>query len=64
MFHYLKSHMNYFSSYSMNSDNLPCIHPDIYQALCNAYCGENHGSTDFDALANVRDAILRMTYYW
>lgn len=56
--------MNYFSSYSMNSDNLPCIHPDIYQALCNAYCGENHGSTDFDALANVRDAILRMTYYW
>ncbi|KOM44979.1 hypothetical protein LR48_Vigan06g028500 [Vigna angularis] len=34
------------------------------EALCNAYCGENYGSTDFDALANVRDAILRMTYYW
>ncbi|XP_047147424.1 suppressor of RPS4-RLD 1-like isoform X5 [Vigna umbellata] len=35
-----------------------------WEALCNAYCGENYGSTDFDALANVRDAILRMTYYW
>nr|XP_007156747.1 hypothetical protein PHAVU_002G013900g [Phaseolus vulgaris]ESW28741.1 hypothetical protein PHAVU_002G013900g [Phaseolus vulgaris] len=35
-----------------------------WDALRNAYCGENYGSTDFDALANVRDAILRMTYYW
>ncbi|XP_014520846.1 suppressor of RPS4-RLD 1 isoform X1 [Vigna radiata var. radiata] len=35
-----------------------------WEALCNAYCGEHYGSIDFDALANVRDAILRMTYYW
>ncbi|MED6192213.1 Suppressor of RPS4-RLD 1 [Stylosanthes scabra] len=35
-----------------------------WETLCNAYCGENYGSTDFDALENVRDAILRMTYYW
>ncbi|KAK7406487.1 hypothetical protein VNO78_08114 [Psophocarpus tetragonolobus] len=35
-----------------------------WDALCNAYCGENYGSTDFDVLENVRDAILRMTYYW
>jgi hypothetical protein len=32
--------------------------------VCNAYCGETYGSTDFDVLENVRDAILRMTYYW
>ncbi|KAL6530100.1 hypothetical protein OROMI_028745 [Orobanche minor] len=35
-----------------------------WEALCNAYCGENYGSTDFDVLENVRKAILRMTYYW
>ncbi|RYQ80816.1 hypothetical protein Ahy_Scaffold1g106965 isoform A [Arachis hypogaea] len=35
-----------------------------WETLCKAYCGENYGSTDFDALENVRDAILRMTYYW
>ncbi|KAL2962700.1 hypothetical protein AAZX31_17G159100 [Glycine max] len=35
-----------------------------WETLCNAYCGENYGSTDFDTLENVRDAILRMTYYW
>ncbi|CAI8588945.1 unnamed protein product [Vicia faba] len=35
-----------------------------WEALCNAYCGENYGSTDFDVLENVRDAILKMTYYW
>ncbi|XP_059623973.1 suppressor of RPS4-RLD 1 isoform X2 [Cornus florida] len=35
-----------------------------WEALCNAYCGETYGSTDFDVLKNVRDAILRMTYYW
>ncbi|KAJ1414511.1 Tetratricopeptide-like helical domain superfamily [Sesbania bispinosa] len=35
-----------------------------WEALCNAYCGENFGSTDFNVLENVRDAILRMTYYW
>ncbi|KAJ0096832.1 hypothetical protein Patl1_28575 [Pistacia atlantica] len=33
-------------------------------AVCNAYCGDNYGSTDFSVLENVRDAILRMTYYW
>ncbi|KAL4343737.1 hypothetical protein HN51_061997 [Arachis hypogaea] len=32
--------------------------------LCNAYCGENYGSTDFDMLENIRDAILKMTYFW
>ncbi|KAI3451958.1 hypothetical protein Pfo_008623 [Paulownia fortunei] len=35
-----------------------------WEALCDAYCGENYGSTDFDVLENVREAILRMTYYW
>lgn len=35
-----------------------------WEALCNAYCGEAYGSTDLDALENVRDAILRMQYYW
>ncbi|KAL2906425.1 Suppressor of RPS4-RLD 1 [Bienertia sinuspersici] len=35
-----------------------------WEALCNAYCGETYGSTDFNALENVRDAIMRMTYYW
>ncbi|TKY55649.1 Suppressor of RPS4-RLD 1 [Spatholobus suberectus] len=35
-----------------------------WETLCNAYCGENYGSTDFDMLENVRNAILRMTYYW
>ncbi|CAL5371005.1 unnamed protein product [Camellia sinensis] len=35
-----------------------------WEALCNAYCGETYGSSDFSLLENVRDAILRMTYYW
>ncbi|KAL7231710.1 hypothetical protein ACSBR2_009860 [Camellia fascicularis] len=35
-----------------------------WEALCNAYCGESYGSTDFSVLENVRDAILRLTYYW
>lgn len=35
-----------------------------WEALCNAYCGDAYGSTDFNALENVRDAIMRMTYYW
>ena len=35
-----------------------------WQAICSAYCGEAYGSTDFSVLENVRDAILRMTYYW
>ncbi|KAF3600868.1 hypothetical protein F2Q69_00032722 [Brassica cretica] len=35
-----------------------------WEALCNAYCGENYGSTNLQALETVRDAILRMTYYW
>lgn len=34
------------------------------QALCDVYCGETYGSTKLDALENVRDAILRMTFYW
>ncbi|TXG59325.1 hypothetical protein EZV62_013898 [Acer yangbiense] len=37
---------------------------EAWEALCNAYSGEKYGSTDFDALENVRDAILRMAYYW
>ncbi|VVB09911.1 unnamed protein product [Arabis nemorensis] len=35
-----------------------------WEALCNAYCGENYGSIDLDTLETVRDSILRMTYYW
>ncbi|XP_027078399.1 suppressor of RPS4-RLD 1 [Coffea eugenioides] len=35
-----------------------------WEALCDAYCGETFGSTDFDMLENVREAVLRMTYYW
>lgn len=35
-----------------------------WEAICNAYCGETYGSTDFSMLENVRNAILRMTYYW
>ncbi|KAL9241598.1 hypothetical protein vseg_015692 [Gypsophila vaccaria] len=35
-----------------------------WETLCNSYCGDAYGSTDFDALEKVRDAILRMTYYW
>ncbi|KAL8476980.1 hypothetical protein ACS0TY_029326 [Phlomoides rotata] len=35
-----------------------------WEALCDAYCGENYGTTDFVELEKVRDAILRITYYW
>ncbi|XP_050368841.1 suppressor of RPS4-RLD 1 [Argentina anserina] len=35
-----------------------------WEDICNAFCGENYGSTDFNVLEKVRDAILRMTYYW
>lgn len=35
-----------------------------WEALCNAYCGELYGSSDLSMLENVKDAILRMTYYW
>ncbi|XWS33530.1 hypothetical protein CRYUN_Cryun22dG0091200 [Craigia yunnanensis] len=35
-----------------------------WETICNAYCGETYGSTDFNVLENVREAILRMTYYW
>ncbi|KZV24968.1 tetratricopeptide repeat protein 13-like [Dorcoceras hygrometricum] len=35
-----------------------------WEAVCDAYCGESFGATDIDALENVREAILRMTYYW
>ncbi|KAF5736201.1 suppressor of RPS4-RLD 1 isoform X1 [Tripterygium wilfordii] len=35
-----------------------------WDAVCNAYCGETYGSTDFSMLEDVRDAILKMTYYW
>ncbi|KAJ0980264.1 hypothetical protein J5N97_008519 [Dioscorea zingiberensis] len=35
-----------------------------WEALCNSYCGEAFGSNDMDMLENVKDAILRMAYYW
>ncbi|XP_038883616.1 suppressor of RPS4-RLD 1 [Benincasa hispida] len=35
-----------------------------WESICNAYCGENYGSMDFSTLEPVRDAILRMVYYW
>ncbi|KAJ4963031.1 hypothetical protein NE237_022970 [Protea cynaroides] len=35
-----------------------------WEAICSAYCGETYGSTDFNMLKNVRDAILKMTFYW
>ncbi|XWS41813.1 hypothetical protein CRYUN_Cryun17cG0115200 [Craigia yunnanensis] len=35
-----------------------------WEAICNASCGETYGSTDFNVLKNVREAILRMTYFW
>lgn len=35
-----------------------------WEALCSAYCGEGYGSNDLLVLENVKDAILRMTYYW
>nr|GLL26427.1 suppressor of RPS4-RLD 1 [Ipomoea trifida] len=35
-----------------------------WEALCDVYCGETYGSTKLEALENVRDAILRMTFYW
>ncbi|XP_043715068.1 suppressor of RPS4-RLD 1 isoform X2 [Telopea speciosissima] len=35
-----------------------------WEAICSAYCGETYGSTDFNMLEKLRDAILRMTYYW
>ncbi|KAM1174936.1 hypothetical protein ACFX19_027996 [Malus domestica] len=35
-----------------------------WEAICNTYCGENYGSNEFTVVEKVRDAILRMTYYW
>lgn len=35
-----------------------------WEVLCNTYCGETYGSNDFGTLENVREAILRITYYW
>ncbi|ERM96637.1 hypothetical protein AMTR_s00001p00272300 [Amborella trichopoda] len=35
-----------------------------WETVCNHYCGEAYGSTDIRMLDNVRDSILRMTYYW
>ncbi|RWR81440.1 suppressor of RPS4-RLD 1 [Cinnamomum micranthum f. kanehirae] len=35
-----------------------------WEVLCNAYCGELYGSTDINALENVKDSILRLAYYW
>ncbi|XP_047315854.1 suppressor of RPS4-RLD 1 [Impatiens glandulifera] len=35
-----------------------------WDAVSNAYCGEVYGSSDLSVLEYVKDAILRMTYYW
>ncbi|ONK64775.1 uncharacterized protein A4U43_C07F29780 [Asparagus officinalis] len=35
-----------------------------WETLCNAYCGEAYGSINLSNLEKVKDAILRMTYYW
>ncbi|XP_020091961.1 suppressor of RPS4-RLD 1 isoform X2 [Ananas comosus] len=35
-----------------------------WEALCTVYCGELFGSNDVNMLGDVKDAILRMTYYW
>ncbi|KAL5706914.1 Suppressor of RPS4-RLD 1 [Ranunculus cassubicifolius] len=35
-----------------------------WEAICNAYCGETYGSTDLTSLEDVRNGILKMTYYW
>ncbi|XP_020586512.1 suppressor of RPS4-RLD 1 isoform X2 [Phalaenopsis equestris] len=35
-----------------------------WEELCTAYCDELYGSNDLSLLENVKDAILRMTYYW
>ncbi|KAF5961196.1 hypothetical protein HYC85_002405 [Camellia sinensis] len=50
----------------LRGDNVIDLSDDgkLQDALCNAYCGESYGSTDFSVLENVRDAILRLTYYW
>lgn len=34
------------------------------QAICSAYTSEIYSSNDLTMLENVKDAILRMTYYW
>lgn len=35
-----------------------------WQTLCNVYCSEVYGSADISMLDKVKDAILRITYYW
>jgi len=35
-----------------------------WEALCEAYSGDLFGSHNLSLLNNVKDAILRMTYYW
>uniref|UniRef100_A0A7N0ULP9 Suppressor of RPS4-RLD 1 n=1 Tax=Kalanchoe fedtschenkoi TaxID=63787 RepID=A0A7N0ULP9_KALFE len=35
-----------------------------WDAVCDAYCADAYGSTSKDVLENVKNAILRMTYYW
>ncbi|CAD5169559.1 unnamed protein product [Musa acuminata subsp. malaccensis] len=35
-----------------------------WEAICSAYTSEIYSSTDLTMLENVKDAILRMTYYW
>lgn len=35
-----------------------------WEDLCTAYCDDLYGSNDLSLLENVKDAILRMTYYW
>ncbi|URE00096.1 Tetratricopeptide repeat protein [Musa troglodytarum] len=35
-----------------------------WEAICSAYTSEMYPSNDLTMLENVKDAILRMTYYW
>lgn len=35
-----------------------------WQALCDAYCDKAYGSMEFSELENVRDCILRLSFYW
>ena len=34
------------------------------QALCDAYCRKSFGSLEVNELENVRDCILRLSFYW
>jgi hypothetical protein len=35
-----------------------------WQALCDAYCNKAYGSLELSELENVRDCVLRLSFYW